>query len=240
MKNVGLEQYLPLHAKVKVALEQDILNGVYEDRLPGELDLMQRFSVSRSTIRHAIDSLVEEGMLKKVHGKGTFISFKPVEEWLGKFSTYQDVILQRGMKPHIKFLSLYKTTEPENVAQTIGESELYCLERMRYANDVPVSIEQNYYPEEIGQKFLGCDLNNVATYAKLEENGVTLWNAKQIITARLPTKAERELLEIEGTLPVFFIERINHDPFGRVVEYEQSVYRSDYYAFVVKFERSNE
>ncbi|MEG1857939.1 MAG: GntR family transcriptional regulator [Pseudoflavonifractor sp.] len=234
---MGLEQYLPLHAKVKVALEEEILNGTYEEKLPGELELMERFSVSRATIRHAIDSLVAEGMLKKVHGKGTFVSFKPVEEWLGKFSTYQDVIRQRGMKPHIKFLSIYKTTEPKSVAQTIGQEQLYCLERMRYANAVPVSIEQNYYPEDIGEYFLNCNLDDMPTYSKLEESGITLWKAKQTITARLPNRSEQILLCIGETLPVFFMERINYDPEGRVVEYEQSVYRSDYYSFVVNFGR---
>lgn len=140
----------------------------------------------------------------------------------------------------LQFLSLYKTTEPKNAAQSIGEAEFYCLERMRSANDVPVSIEQNYYPEEVGQRFLGCNLNNVATCAKLEESGVTLWGTKQAIAARFPTKAEQELLEIEPSLPISFIERINHASFDRVVEYEQSVCRADYYAFVVKFERPSE
>lgn len=235
-----LEQYLPLHLQVKMTMEKEILAGVYEEKIPGELELMERFSVSRSTIRHAIKTLVEEGLLKKVHGKGTFISFKPVEEWLGKFSTFQDIIRQQGMKPHVNFLRMYHTTEPEEVVQTIGEKQLYCMERVRCANTTPVSFERNYYPAEIGEKFLDCDLNDVATYTKLEEFGITLWDAKQIITARMPDPGEQELLSIPETIPVLFIERINYDPSGRVVEYEQSVYRSDYYAFVVHFGRGRE
>lgn len=234
---MDMEKYLPLHSKVKMALEKEIFDGIYEERIPGEMELMERFSVSRATVRRAIKELVDEGVLKTIHGKGTFISFKPVEEWLGMFSTFQDVVRQRGMKPSIRFLDMHITSEPEAVAEALGESRFYCMKRIRLADNIPISVERNYYPIGIGEKFLGCDLNDMATYAKLEKSGIALWEAKQIITARLPEEEERELLDLDEYMPVFFIERVNYDPEGNVVEYEQSVYRSDYYAFVVNFKR---
>lgn len=230
-----VNKYLPLHVQIKMTLEDEILKGIYDERIPGELELMDRFSVSRATVRQAIKKLVDQGMLKKMQGKGTFISFKPVEEWLGSFSTYSQIIKKMGMKPYAKLLSIETMSTPKEVAATLEQEEFYNIKRIRYADDNPISIENNYYSLEIGKKIAKYDLNNVATYDLLEDMGIQLWKAKQIITCRMPTQEECNLLDIAISVPVLFIERINFDKEGNTVEYEQSVYRSDNYAFVVRF-----
>lgn len=235
---MGLTKHLPLHMQIKIKLEDEILNEVYDEKIPGELDLMARFSVSRSTIRQAIAALVEEGILEKRHGKGTFISLKPVEEWLGCFSTYENIIGGMGMKPYIKFLSMDVTSTPKNVAKTLEDEVFYKVKRIRYADENPVSIEENYYPLELGKKLAQYNWDNVASYSLLEGLGIKLWDAKQIITCRMPVKEECELLNIDETVPVLFIERLNFDKEGNIVEYEHSVYRSDHYAFIVKLGRN--
>ncbi|SMB93735.1 GntR family transcriptional regulator [Desulfonispora thiosulfatigenes DSM 11270] len=235
---MGFTKHLPLHIQIKIKLEEEILNEVYDEKIPGELDLMERFSVSRSTIRQAIAALVEEGILEKRHGKGTFISLKPVEEWLGSFSTYENIIDDMGMKPYIKFLSMEMTSTPQNVAKTLEEEVFYKVKRIRYADENPVSIEENYYPLELGKKLAKFNWDNVASYSLLDSLGVKLWDAKQIITCRMPVKEECKLLNIDETIPVLFIERLNFDREGNIVEYEHSVYRSDHYAFIVKLGRN--
>lgn len=232
-------KYVPLHVQIKMTLEEEILRGIYDDRIPGELELMERFSVSRSTVRQAIKELVDKGILKKMQGKGTFISFKPVEEWLGSFSTYSQIVRNMGMKPYIKLLSIETTSTPREVADRLEEEEFYNIKRIRYADDNPISIENNYYTLEIGKKLAKYNLNNVGTYNLLEDIGINLWSAKQIITCRMPMEEECKLLDISVDVPVLFIERINFDKEGNTVEYEQSVFRSDKYAFVVKFARSD-
>ncbi|MFZ7101183.1 MAG: GntR family transcriptional regulator [Peptococcaceae bacterium] len=238
MRSLEFNKYLPLHVQIKMTLEEEILKGIYDEKIPGEFELMERFSVSRATVRQAVKELVDQGILKKLHGKGTFISFKPVEEWLGSFSTYRQIIENMGMKPYIKLLSSTIASTPQEVAETLGEEEFYNIKRVRYADDNPISIENSYYSLEIGGKLTKFDLNNVGTYNLLENMGIKLWNAKQIITARMPTAEECMLLDMPDTVPVLFIERINFDVAGNTVEYEHSVYRADSYGFVVNLGRS--
>lgn len=236
--SLDYKSHIPFHVQIKEILEKEIIDGYYKDKIPGELELMDRFSVSRSTVRQAIKTLVDEGILARVHGKGTFVSFKPVEEWLGSFRTYDEIIHDMGMKPNIKLIAKNKTSLPKEVATTIGESEFYSIQRIRYANDIPIGIEHNYYPLEIGYKLGKFNLDNASTYNLLEnELGLRLWEAKQIITARKPTEKECELLNIPATMWVLFIERINYDQDGNTIEYEQSIYRPDMYAFIISFDR---
>ena len=84
-----LNETVPYHLQIKDILEQEILKGKYKEKIPSEMELMERFDVSRSTVRQAVSHLVDEGLLKKKHGKGTFVSFRPVMDWLGSFKTYE-------------------------------------------------------------------------------------------------------------------------------------------------------
>ena len=65
---------IPLHAQIKELLRKEIHAKHYSDKIPSERELMDRFSVSRTTVREAVAHLVNEGLLEKIHGKGTFIS----------------------------------------------------------------------------------------------------------------------------------------------------------------------
>ncbi|WP_369425931.1 GntR family transcriptional regulator [Cytobacillus pseudoceanisediminis] len=83
---------IPLHIQLKNELQELIDNRSFNEKIPSERELMDTYKVSRSTVREAVSHLVNEGVLKKVHGKGTFISKKPIEEWLGNITSTTEVI----------------------------------------------------------------------------------------------------------------------------------------------------
>ncbi|WP_245590368.1 GntR family transcriptional regulator [Aneurinibacillus terranovensis] len=88
---------IPLHVQLKNILEEQILQGYYKEKIPSERELMDMYSVSRSTVREAVSILVREGILQKVHGKGTFVSAKPIQEWI-KMINYTETIKAMGIQ----------------------------------------------------------------------------------------------------------------------------------------------
>ncbi|MFZ5595790.1 MAG: GntR family transcriptional regulator [Bacillota bacterium] len=229
---------VPLHVQLKEILKNEILDDLFKEKIPSERELIERFSVSRSTVREAISALVMEGILEKRHGKGTFISHRPVEEWLGSITTYNDVIREMGMKPGTKLLYQGIETTPEGVADTLGVERFYRIDRLRYANDIPISLEMQYYPLDIGLRLKEFDLGQAAIYDLLEVSlGIKLWKAEQIIMSGHPTKEEAKLLEIKETDSVLLIERLTYDPADKLVEYLRGVFRADMYAFRLKLTR---
>ena len=77
------EKPIPYHLQVKEILKKEILDDKYAEKIPSERELMERFKVSRTTIREAVNHLVNEGLLEKLHGKGTFIKkHRPIQDWL--------------------------------------------------------------------------------------------------------------------------------------------------------------
>ncbi|MFZ5646594.1 MAG: GntR family transcriptional regulator [Bacillota bacterium] len=229
---------LPLHIQLKEILKNEILNGQFKEKIPSERELMDRFSVSRSTVREAVSDLVTEGILEKKHGKGTFISHRPVEEWLGSITTYNEIIGDMGMKPGTKLLYQGIEASPQSVANTLGVDRFYKIDRLRYANDIPIALEKQYYPLEIGLKLKEYDLNDAVIYDLLELSlGIRLWKADQIITSIQPTKEEAEYLDIKESAGVLLVERLTYDPADNLVEYLRSIFRADMYAFRIKLTR---
>lgn len=227
---------IPLHAQLKNILEDQILQGYYKDKIPSERELMDMYSVSRSTVREAVSILVREGRLEKRHGKGTFISLKPVQEWL-KMISFTETTKNMG----IKLLNHGRVVTPENIADANGfEDESYSIKRLRLQDDVPIAIELHYYPKELGQKIAEFDLSTTVLYDALEgELNIDFYEAEQIITCGYPTKEDAEHLAIPDTMCLLITERMIFDSDGNMVEYYKGLFRSDMYSFAMKMSRKN-
>jgi len=125
------------------------------------------------------------------------------------------------------------------VGNTLGVDKFYKIDRLRYADNIPIAIEKQYYPLDIGLKLKEFDLNNAAIYDLLELSlGIKLWRADQMITSVQPTREEAELLEIKESVSVLLIERLTYDSSDNLVEYLRGIFRADMYAFRIKLMRT--
>ncbi|MGG0846354.1 GntR family transcriptional regulator [Peribacillus simplex] len=227
---------IPLHAQLKTILENQILEGYYKDKIPSERELMDMYSVSRSTVREAVSILVREGILEKRHGKGTFVSLKPVQEWL-KMISFTETTKSMG----IKLLDHGRVLTPENIADANGfEDESYHIKRLRLQGDVPIAIELHYYSLDLGQKLTKFDLSTTVLYDALEGDlNINFCEAEQIITCGFPTKEDAEHLGITEAMCLLITERMIFDSDGNLVEYYKGLFRSDMYSFAMKMSRKN-
>lgn len=236
MASLDVRNPIPLHVQLKEILRKEIEKGHYTEKIPSERELMDQFSVSRTTVREAVSALVREGVLEKIHGKGTFITNHQVNEWLGNIRGFSETIESMGMKPGIQLLSHGINSNPE-IGNMLGVKEYYFIERLRFANDEPIAIERTYYPVEVGLKLAEHDLNKVALYSLLESSGIILYEAEQKITVAMPSEEDAKLLGISPGTSVLAAERLTSDPRGNTVEYYYSTFRADKYAFCIKLSR---
>ncbi|MEW6663246.1 MAG: GntR family transcriptional regulator [Bacillota bacterium] len=229
---------IPLHVQLKEIMRKEIGQGNYTSKIPSERELMDRFSVSRTTVREAVSALVRDGFLEKIHGKGTFITTHKVNEWLGNIKSFTETVKSMGMEPGIRLLFQGIKSSPE-IAEILGVKEYYAIERLRYADDEPVAIERTYYPLETGLKLAEYDLNKATLYTLLESIGIILHEAEQKITGAMPTEEDARLLGISPSTSVLAAERLTSNPYGQIVEYYYSIFRTDKYAFCIKMSRKN-
>lgn len=231
---------IPLYIQLKNRIEQKIRDGIYQDKIPSEREIMDEFYVSRSTVRQAIGELVHEGVLEKRPGKGTFVSLKSIDDWLGNLSSTSETIERMGMTPGAKVIHEQIVKLPSHLQQITGLSEAYHVKRIRFADQLPIGIENNYYPEVIGKKLTQYDLNNVTLYDLLElKLGIQMKEADQIIRASTVRREDAKLLQINEYTPVLDVSRRLIDLEDQFVEYEQAIYRADMYSFKIKLARNN-
>ncbi|ASN06107.1 GntR family transcriptional regulator [Virgibacillus necropolis] len=232
---------VPLHVQLKQILRDEIMNGYYKKKIPSERELMEHYSVSRTTVRMAVSMLVHEGILEKSHGKGTFISNVPVQDWLGSFSSFTETVKNMGMKPGSKLLYYGKKSIPEKIKQVLEVEEFYLIERLRFADDIPMAIEKHYYSTEIGNELEKYDLDSAVLYDVLESSlGINLWKAKQSITSGQAIEQDSKCLDIPESSSVLLSERLIYDPNGKPIEFLKSIFRPDMYSFNIEMMRTRE
>src|SRR5215212_8438499 len=138
------DSLLPKHAQLRAALLKTIDEELQPGAMiPSERDLTTRYDVSRATVRAAISSLVNEGRLTTVPGRGTVVTRPRVESNLHLASFTQDM-RQRGHRPSTEVLSCAVVAAGEATAKALGLTpgdRLWEIERLRLADDEPMAHE---------------------------------------------------------------------------------------------------
>lgn len=235
---IDTTEAIPLHIQLKKIIERQIVEGVFTDKLPSEREFMEEYNVSRSTVREAIILLVREGVLEKRHGKGTFVSLKPIHDWLGHLSSTTEVIRHMGKEPGAKLVTHYRVEPDEFIRELTGFEDAYFIKRVRYADDIAIGVERHYYPREIGEQLAQYDLNEATLYdLAQEELGIQFAEADQSITCGPLLEEDKQLLDIPEDAITLIVRRMIKDDEGNVIELETAFYRSDMYTFKINLSR---
>lgn len=223
---------IPAYFQLKNIILKKIQNGEYAEGslIPSERDLGENFSISRMTVRQALNQLVMEGVLNREKGRGTFVSRSKLEQ--KNIMSFSEAVKRKGLVPSTKVLH-FSCDEADEELQTIldlksGE-KVYVLRRLRLASGTPVGIEEDFIPEKYCPSLSKFDLTTSLYKLIKEEYSFEISNVDNIIEASKPTKEERELLEITATVPVLKVTGLNCTETGIKLFHERSVYRSDEY-----------
>lgn len=232
----------PLYYQLQTILNAKIDNGDWQpgDLIPTENELIKMYNVSRTTVREAINALVNEGKLEKRQGRGTTVCKPKIVETLGHLTGFSEEMINKGYEPGAKLLLEERIVAPDKVAEKLNlakGAEVYHIKRVRLANNEPIAIEQTYWPLEIAQYFAGEDLSTAAFYSLIENNGVQLKDAEEFISASAASKEHAQHLDIKENTPLLKLERITYSLRGVPVEYCFNEFRSDRYNYRVHLQR---
>ena len=223
--------YLQLQQLLRNAIQKNILSE--EDAIPAERDLATEYDVSRITVRKAIGGLVEEGLLTRRRGAGTFVAAR-VEKSFSKLSSFSEDMILRGRKPSSSWVGKSSGSVTPEEAMSLGLSPgamVFRFQRIRYADDVPMAFETSTIA---GYCLASTDAVGDSLYAALEEAGNRPVRALQRLRA-VPFAAEHaRMLEVDPGHAGLLIERRGFLRDGRAAEHTQSFYRGDAYDFVAE------
>ena len=231
---------LPLYQQLQRALRQAIESRILspDDALPPERDLASEFSVSRITVRKAIDGLVNEGMLVRRQGSGTFVCSR-VEKNFSKLTSFSEDMRARGRNPRSVWLRRSAGTVTPEESLTLRSSPgtpVYRFHRIRFADDAPMAIE---YATVLASCLPSLEAVESSLYEALERSGNRPVRALQRLRAVLFTAEQAELLQAKERDAGLLVERLGFLKDGSAVEFTQSYYRGDIYDFVAELSISS-
>lgn len=223
----------PLYIQLANNLRHLIETGELErgGALPSERTLCAMTGASRVTIRKAIEQLVDEGLLQRRHGSGTYLAPR-IEQPGSNLTGFTADAANRGVAAGsiwlVKSLSL-PTEEEATILQISTTTEVARLGRVRLANREPLAIEHAVLPAQL---LPPLDQIGQSLYAALDVKGHRPVRGQQRLRASLATSVEAGLLSIKEGSEILRIERRTYLADGTAVELTRSAYRGDRYDFV--------
>lgn len=227
---------LPLHQQLYDILRGRILAGQWKvgEMIPAEPELVEQFGVSRTTVRQVLERLVQEGLIVRRQGRGTFVKEPTLEQGLVRLVSFTEDMRQRGLTPGTQVLSQQLVTASQELAAKLNiapGAELAHLRRLRLANGEPMSIEESYLIHEHCPGVLQEDYAANPLRETLEvKYGIQIVRARQVIRATAASKEQARLLGMAHRSPLLSIERISYSQYDDPVELLYIDYRADRYS----------
>ncbi|MDP4190884.1 MAG: GntR family transcriptional regulator [Bacteroidota bacterium] len=224
---------LPLYYQLKEILKEEIDLGKYKpgDQIPSENELATILNISRNTAKEAIATLVSEGILYRIQGKGTFVSEKKIFN---------------SLKEDFSFSSEFKTSGPGLVTKVIfaeeipevpemldylklkESTELFRIQRLRMFDNVPFALQTSYIPKFFCPNLLSFNLEERPLFEILKENfEIKFGYFTERLTCVKADKYEAGLLRVKKNEPLFFLTRKTYTQSDEIIEVVRSFMPGD-------------
>lgn len=227
---------IPLYFQVAQHLEHAIADGTLAagTLLLNEVDMADALALSRPTMRRALQSLVDKGLLVRRRGVGTRVVQSKMRRSLELTSLFED-LSKIGQAPTTLVLSSETVQAPLDVAAKMRlepDSDVVELVRLRSADGKPIAKMTNFVSVDM-VRLASDDLVQRGLYDLMRSQGVTLHSADQTIGAATASAADAKLLDEPRGAALLTMERIAYDDRGRVVEYGRHLYAASRYSFEI-------
>lgn len=231
-------QSAPLYKQLQDKILEAIHNGELKpgDKLPTELELSETNNVSRVTVRAALDALTSDGYLVRIPGKGTFISKDKIKKDVAKTIGFSDTCKLQNKVPGAKVLKCViedaTASDQEHLGINSGD-KIINIERIRYADDVPISVEYSRFPSSFSY-LLQEDLNNRSLYEILTDKyGISFAGSRKYITMEYASFDVATYLNIEEGYPLLCINSTVVSPNGDKIHRSKQLILGDRFELIV-------
>lgn len=206
-------EQIPQYRKLYELLRKHIITGVYEEGslLPSENELCAAYNMTRPTVRHALETLVKDGLILKKQGKGSIVRKPPQNIGILSIAGTASAVGVRYLKTDILQKPTIKTWPevfPFELSELEKESGCIYMERLRYVDEEPVFYDINHLPNIYLPRITNRSFENKSLFEILRQNyQIEILGGEQQLKAQKPDKKVKDLLRLKSGQPVLHIER---------------------------------
>ncbi|HEX4262467.1 MAG TPA: GntR family transcriptional regulator [Acetobacteraceae bacterium] len=232
---------LPRYERVFLQLRERILLGAWpaERPMPGEHDLAAQFSVSRITIRRALQRLEQQKLVSRRQGVGTF-ALSPAPKRTLRLHGLLEAAVATGSGTELRLLGTSRIGATEEAAELLElppGTPVREVRRLRAVDGTPYAYLVSWVPEDIGSRLPDEALQNQGMFAMLQAAGVAQVRAEQVISAKLAEEPGAGALRVPAGSALLWVRRRVRDAEGRAVHGLDALYRPELYECHIEMER---
>ncbi|MCM3717653.1 GntR family transcriptional regulator [Fictibacillus phosphorivorans] len=236
----------PLYEQLKNEIQKMIKDGDLkpDDQIPSERELVEQYNVSRITVRQAINLAEKEGLVKRVHGVGTFVAKPKIKQELSNFNNFESTLQQQGLIATTKMLGSQVITSDFQLSRLLDINvmeRVIKLELIGYGDEIPVVYYNSYFPNRVGEKMKQAaekalqaekPFSTLDLYRLDQEIGLHPTHVEQTFEAQSAHYPLTEILNVQEGFPLFRVTSIVYQD-KTPLEYKETYYRGDKYKFFI-------
>lgn len=243
MKKIDKNSPIPLYYQLKNIICELIENEEIkpDELVPTERELCEYHGISRMTANKAITSLVNEGLLYRERGKGTFVVKNKEKHRLHNLLGFTEDMQRSGIAVDTKIISFQRkqaTKKIQHDLQLAEQQEVFEITRLRYVGGEPYALETAYLPAALCEGLTPAILENNSLYSILKSQfDLPVEYAHQTIEPILVNDYESQMLEVKQKTLALMLSRLTYTRNDLPIEVTKSIYRSDRYKFEITLKR---
>jgi DNA-binding GntR family transcriptional regulator len=222
------------------AIEQSLRGRVAalepDAALPSEAQLCEEFGVSRMTARAAVQRLVQDGLVYRVPGRGTFVAASRANRTAGRILSFSDEMRRKGRTPSSRVLERRERAASADEAHRLGVRRVVVLRRVRLADGSPLALERAIFPANRVSEALETDLERQSLFEVLANTGLVPTSGSAALAAEAATAEDARLLRVRKGAPLLVERRLIRDQDGAPLEWTESRYVGSRYGIDVDFD----
>jgi GntR family transcriptional regulator len=236
---------VPLYYQLELILKENIESGVWNEneKIPSEHDLSKQYGVSRVTVRAVLTKFVNDGLLYRIQGKGTYVSAPKIVTSNVSYTGIREQLETQGFNTTTKVIQITEIDANASVRKRLnlaeGNDRVIFIERVRYVNDIPFSLHRSYLPEFIGASIDEDQLVDEQLCVILSRDyGLNRARVVETLESTIGDSYETSLLGINNNHPLLLLQDIIYSSSGVAFEYSKVLFRGD--KMKMKFEYTNQ
>jgi GntR family transcriptional regulator len=229
-----MNDFIPRYYTIEQSLRSRVASLHADAPLPSDSQLCDEFDVSRMTARGAVQRLVQEGLVYRVPGRGTFVAPPRANRTASHILSFSDEMRRCGRTPTSRVIDRVRRAATPEESRRLRTDEVFVLRRVREADGEPVTLETAVFPAASVAELLDGDLGSDSVFATLARAGLVPTAGRAAIAAEAASPGDAKLLGVKRGEPLLVERRLITDQTGAPLELTESRYVGSRYRLDVE------